>query len=171
MNAKVKTYLTIPVLFIIVALVWSIVGNSLLKNSEIVREGSNSPLINKLTTNLFVKDVNTSIDFYTELLNFEVEMTVPDSGKLDFAIIRNGEIELMLQSYDGIKSALPNRIPDELTPSFLLFFEVSDLDSIYNKTKSAVLIKDKHQTFYGTNEFSIADPDDYIIGFSQFIEN
>jgi uncharacterized glyoxalase superfamily protein PhnB len=170
MNAKVKTYLTIPLLFLIVALVWSIVGNSLFEKPTKVKDGGNAQLINKMTTNLIVKNVNKSIEFYTNLIGFEVEMTLPDTGNLEFAILKCGEIELMLQSYEGIKSELPDLIPDKLLPSFLLYFEVSDLDSIYARTKSAEMIKDKHQTFYGTMEYSVKDPDGYIIGFSQRIE-
>lgn len=170
MNAKVKTYLTIPLLFIVIALLWSIVGNSLLNREDKIDPMNNKPLISKMTTNIISKDVNRSINFYTASIGFEVVMSIPDSGKLDFAILKYDEIELMVQSYDGIKSELPDLIPDKLSPSFLLYFEVSDLDSIYARTKSAVMIKDKHQTFYGTMEYSIKDPDGYLIGFSQRIE-
>jgi uncharacterized glyoxalase superfamily protein PhnB len=97
-------------------------------------------------------------------------MSIPDSGKLDFAILKYGEIELMVQSYDGIKSELPDIIPNELSPSFLLYFEVSDLHAIYERTRSAKIIKDIHQTFYGTTEYSVMDPDGYIIGIAQRIE-
>ncbi len=170
MNSKVKTYLTIPLLFIAVALLWSIVGNSLLNREDKIDPMNNKPLISKMTTNIITKDVNRSINFYTASIGFEVVMSIPDSGKLDFAILKYDEIELMVQSYDGIKSELPDIIPNELSPSFLLYFEVSDLHSIYERTRSAEIIKDIHQTFYGTTEFSVMDPDGYIIGFAQRIE-
>ena len=170
MNSKIKTYLTIPLLFIAVALLWSIVGNSLLNRDEKMDQMSNTPLISKMTTNIITKDVNRSIDFYKALIGFEVIMSIPDSGKLDFAILKYDEIELMLQSYEIIKSELPDIIPNELSPSFLLYFEVNDLNAIYERIRSAIMIKDKHQTFYGTTEFSVIDPDGYIIGFAQRID-
>ena len=43
--------------------------------------------LNSLTPNLMVNDVEETIEYYTDILGFTLLMTVPETGKLDWAMV------------------------------------------------------------------------------------
>jgi catechol-2,3-dioxygenase len=45
-----------------------------------------------LTSNLMVNDVNKIVEYYKEILGFNVIQTVPETGSYVFAIINSGKI-------------------------------------------------------------------------------
>ncbi|MFQ5630809.1 MAG: VOC family protein [bacterium] len=51
-----------------------------------------------LTPILICKDVQSSIKFYCDILGFEVEDRMDDVGKTGWAMLKNGEVQLMLGS-------------------------------------------------------------------------
>ncbi len=52
-------------------------------------------MLNKLTTNLMVEDVAKAMDFYKNILGFELVMAIPEEESADFAIMKHGEVEVM----------------------------------------------------------------------------
>ena len=61
----------------------------------------------KVTANLMVEDVNRTIDFCQKVLGFEVVMAVPETGRLDWVLLKNGGVELMFQSRESLAAELP----------------------------------------------------------------
>jgi uncharacterized glyoxalase superfamily protein PhnB len=125
-------------------------------------------MLKSLTPNLMVPDVNQSLNFYTNLLGFEVLQSVPDSGILQWAFIQSGDVRLMLQKETSIKEEYPELEKHTGGGALTFYIQVEGLEGWYEKLKDKVnVIKPLHKTFYGANEFSITDPDGFILTFSE----
>jgi catechol 2,3-dioxygenase-like lactoylglutathione lyase family enzyme len=74
--------------------------------------------LKSLTPNLMVPDVNQAIDFYREYLGFELNMSVPETGPFDWASIKAGDVEIMLQAEASLTvKSLPWRASRSVVPS------------------------------------------------------
>jgi uncharacterized glyoxalase superfamily protein PhnB len=124
-------------------------------------------MISKVTPNLMVPDVDEATKFY-ELLGFQRVVRVPDEGVADFAILVNGGVELMLQSRDNLASDLPTVSKEPYGGGCVLYMEVEDVQAVHDKIAgSAKVVVDLRDTFYGSREFYILDPNGYTVGFAQ----
>ncbi|MGA1939287.1 VOC family protein [Arcobacter sp. YIC-310] len=130
-----------------------------------------------LSPNLAVKDIKESVAYYQNNFGFEIEMLV-DSLQEDFnpvikedkeyiwALIKKGDVSLMLQEKNSIKEDIGNFFND-ITASITLYIEVDDVESLYEKVKENVdILKPVYETWYGQKEFYIKDINGYILGFS-----
>lgn len=122
----------------------------------------------KLTPNLLVNDVNKTIEFYKNVLGFELVVTAPESGQFDWAMMKCGGVELMFQSKASAVKDLPEFGNQPIGGSLLLYIDVADVVSLCDKVKAKAKIKkDLHETFYGTKEFAMYDEDGYLLVFAQ----
>jgi uncharacterized glyoxalase superfamily protein PhnB len=120
-----------------------------------------------LSPNLLVADVEQSIAFY-EILGFEKVIQMPDQGKPQWAMIREGEATLMLQEKKSAELDLPFRYTNGQNAGALLYFDVDDVEEIRSRLDGkALVVKEIHSTFYGTNEFMVADPDHFLLIFAE----
>lgn len=125
--------------------------------------------INKMTLNLMVPDVEEAIKFYRDALDFNVTLTVPESGTKNFAILETGGIELMLQSKESLATDIPVVGSKDLGASVVCYMDVEDIRGLYNKLKKmkVKIVKPIGPTFYGMTEFYIEDPHGYVLGFAE----
>lgn len=132
----------------------------------------------KLTPNIMVKDVNKSIDYYNENLEFEFVMGVDESNNvkkgeysgsvLTWAMIKKDSIEIMLQREDSLIEEIPEFKDMKIGGTFTLFINTREVKSLYKKIKDKVeILKEMHKTFYGADEFVMKDLNGYIIYFSE----
>src|SRR5688572_30916007 len=63
----------------------------------------NRTMINKSTPILHVKAVEPSVKFWNERFAFKTTIQVPEGNHVGFAAIDNGSVELMYQTYEGMK--------------------------------------------------------------------
>ena len=49
--------------------------------------------LKKMTPNLMVEDVNSTLAFYKDVLNFELLATVPETGQFNWAMMRRDNVE------------------------------------------------------------------------------
>lgn len=137
-------------------------------------------MLKKLWSNMMVADVNKTIGFYTDLLGFQHVMSVPmgseevlfqyDSSKdLVYALIKNGDIELMLQEQASLRDNVPAFGGDKtIRSSAVLYFEVDDVATLATKLKKTCeVVRDLHNTFYGMREIYVKDLNGYVLGFAQ----
>jgi len=130
-----------------------------------------------LSPNLAVKDIKESVAYYQNNFGFEIEMLV-DSLQEDFnpvvkedkeyiwALIKKGDVSLMLQEKNSMKEDIGNFFND-ISASITLYIEVDDVESLYEKVKENVeILKPVYETWYGQKEFYIKDINGYILGFS-----
>jgi uncharacterized glyoxalase superfamily protein PhnB len=128
-------------------------------------------MIKSMTPNLMVQDVNKSIDFYRNVLGFEVIATVPDSGKFDWAWMKHGTVELMVQTMPSLVQDLPEFKGKSIGATQTLYTKVENVKRLFEQIKGrAHVVLGLKTTFYGMEEFSIKDPDGYLITFASEVE-
>lgn len=139
------------------------------KTNEVNKTETHS--IKRITPNLMVSDVNQTADFYRKIMGFDLVTAVPDTGSYNFAILSKDGVEIMLQKQENLVSELPSFNNREIGGTFTLFIEVNDILAIYEKASTqAEIVKELHQTFYGTKEFTMKDNNGYILTFSELLK-
>lgn len=125
-------------------------------------------VINKSTPILHVKAVEPSLKFWNERFGFKTTIQVPEGDHIGFAAIDNGSVELMYQTYEGMKSDDNNPLAKavEQGPSFI-FMEVPDINAVMNALKGAEVVQGLHETFYGAKEVVAKEPGGHFVIFSQ----
>src|SRR5262245_17807216 len=98
-------------------------------------------MINRSTPIFHVKSVEPSIKFWTERLGFKVTIEVPEGDHIGFAALENGSVELMYQTYQGMKTDPANPLTNEVEkgPSFI-FMEVTDIKAVIDAMKGAEIV-------------------------------
>ncbi len=124
-------------------------------------------MLKTLTPNLMVEDVEATIKFYQDLLNFELTNSVPGPSGLQWASLRSGEVELMFQQRASLEEELPVFAHRPIGGSLTFYIGVDDVTSLYEKLQpGAKLAADLHTTFYGSQEFAVLDNNGYVLVFS-----
>ena len=119
-----------------------------------------------LSPNIFVKDINQTIEFY-KILGFELISTVPETSDYIWAMMKNGNVTFMFQTFSSIDGILPD-ISRNDGGSLLLYIQVNGIRNFFEKIKDKVnLINGLEKTFYGATEFSIKDNNGYVLTFAE----
>ena len=123
-----------------------------------------------LTIKLPVDDMQASINFYKDICGLEPVSFYPDRQNAELVILAKGDAELMLQKTDGFIEEFPEYKDKTSGGTFSLYFEVKDIIMMYENAISKIrILKELHQTPYGTREFTIKDNNGYIITFAESI--
>ena len=130
-----------------------------------------------ITLNLAVNDIASTIKYYQENFDFELQMLVDESKTIFdteikkelnyiWAMIHKDNISIMLQSVESLKEDV-GVFFDKIGASLTLYIDVENVDELYLKIKDKVNIyKEITTTWYGQREFYIKDINGYILGFS-----
>jgi uncharacterized glyoxalase superfamily protein PhnB len=123
--------------------------------------------VTKMTPNLYTDDVAACVKFWVERMHFEKTVEVPEEGgKLAFAALHKGNIELMYGSYRSLEKELFAGAFQKGTG--FLFIEVDDVDAALAAMQGAPMVAPLHKTFYGATEFTVSDPAGHLITFAHF---
>lgn len=110
--------------------------------------------------------MDKALDFYQKL-GFDIQMSVPETKPFHWSMISNGELTLMLQAWESLGDQLPEVQVNE-KHSLLFYIQVQGLMELFDQFKDSVfLLKGLEKTFYGATEFSLMDPDGYILTFAE----
>jgi uncharacterized glyoxalase superfamily protein PhnB len=125
-------------------------------------------MINKSTPILHVEKVEPSLKFWTERFGFEATIQVPEDDHIGFVAIEKGPIELMFQTYQGMRAAGDSLLASaaEQGPSFI-FMEVPDINAVIEALNGFDLVQDLHDTAYGAKEIVVKEPGGHFVIFSQ----
>ena len=125
--------------------------------------------LNSLTPNLMVNDVEETIEYYTDLLGFTVLMTVPETGKLDWAMLKRNDVIMMFQSKKSLSSELPRLAGEKPGGGLNFYIKVDRITELHEElfNNEVEIISDLDSTFYNTIEFSIVDVNGYVLTFSE----
>lgn len=130
-----------------------------------------------ITLNLAVNDIASTIKYYQENFDFELQMLVDESKTIFdteikkelnyiWAMIHKDNISIMLQSVESLKEDV-GVFFDKIGASLTLYIDVENVDELYLKIKDKVSIyKEIDTTWYGQREFYIKDINGYILGFT-----
>ncbi len=121
-----------------------------------------------ITTNIMVKSVGDTLDFYINKLGFVKVLSVPIEGDIfDFAIVKKDNITIMFQEQNNLEEEYPTLKIEKIKPTFTLFITVKNVNEVYLELKDKVdIAKDLHKTFYGKDEFAIFDNNGNILTIS-----
>lgn len=125
-------------------------------------------MINRSTPILHVTSVEPCIKFWTERFGFRATIEVPEGDRIGFVALEKNGIELMYQTYSGMKADPKNPLADavEKGPSFL-FMEVPDIQDTIRALNGAEIVQGLHDTFYGSKEIVVREPGGHYVIFSQ----
>lgn len=121
-----------------------------------------------LSPNLFVKDIRATLNFY-QLLGFTLTMSVPGSnnGELDWAMVTNGKVTFMFQTFKSLGDNLPPVSREEGAP-LLFYIRTFGIRDLFENIKDKVsVILGLQKTFYGATEFSITDNNNFVLTFAE----
>jgi uncharacterized glyoxalase superfamily protein PhnB len=131
--------------------------------------GKLSASLKQLTPVLIVDAVEPCLKFWVDRLGFAVTNEVPGpDGKLIFASVQLGSIEIMYQTRASVMDEQPGAAKDLMGHSVALFITVDNLDKVEKSLAGAPVIKPRHQTFYGSTEIYVREPGGNTVGFAQF---
>jgi len=126
-----------------------------------------------MTTNLMVENVSRAAAFYQDILGFSVAVSVPGkNGGLQFAILVRDGLSLMMQERENFIEEYPVLKAEHVCPSVSLYIAVDNFDELYAQIRAVHPINtEMHTSFYGAREFAIADPDGYVLIFTEHKES
>lgn len=111
---------------------------------------------------LWVKNMDETIGFYTQILGFTL---MGRNDDWQWASIRKDEVQIMLSQNEYEK---PNGI--SFTGSF--YFNVDDVDNLWEDLKTKAKICYEIETFdWDMREFAVYDNNGYILQFGQSVDN
>ena len=131
--------------------------------------GKLSASLKQLTPVLIVESVEPCVKFWVDRLGFAVTNEVPGpDGKLIFASVQLGPVEIMYQTRASVVDERPGAAKDLMGHSVALFITVDDLDRVEKSLAGAPVVKPRHKTFYGSTEMYVREPGGNTVGFAQF---
>lgn len=125
-------------------------------------------MISKSTPILHVRAVEPGLKFWNERFGFKTTIQVPEGDHIGFAAIENGSVELMYQTYEGMKNDAGNPLAQTVDqgPSFI-FMEVPDINAVIAALQGTEIVQGLHETFYGAKEVVAKEPGGHFVIFSQ----
>ncbi len=127
------------------------------------------PALKQLTPVLIVESVEPCLKFWVDRLGFAVTNEVPGpDGKLVFASVQLGPVEIMYQTRASVVDEQPGAAKDLMGHSVALFITVENLDAVAKSLSGAPVVKPKHKTFYGSTEIYVREPGGNTVGFAEF---
>jgi hypothetical protein len=120
-----------------------------------------------LSPNIFVNDINATIQFY-KLLGFQTIASVPETGdELVWAMMMKGNVTFMFQTFESLADDLSN-VTRNNGGSLLFYIKLTGIRAFFEELKDKVtVLKGLDKTFYGATEFSILDNNNYVLTFAE----
>lgn len=125
--------------------------------------------LQSLTPNIMVADVNQTLDYYKDILGFEVIDTNSTAGQLEWGFVKKGEAGLMFQEASSLKGEYPSLASRPMGGAMTFYILVQEnIEDWFASLKGKVkVVKELNTTFYGTKEFAIEDVNGFILTFSE----
>ncbi len=123
--------------------------------------------VQALSPNLGVTNVEKTVQFYHDLLGFDLITSVPGkaAGKpLDWAFVKARTVTLMFQQEQNLKDEYKNLASHAIGGAFTIYLTISNFEEVYVKAKAmTTILIEPHKTFYGAMEFAIEDLNGYTL--------
>ena len=122
--------------------------------------------MDSIAPNIFVEDIQKTIEFY-KLLGFTIVASVPEQGDLIWVMLVYGKVTFMFQTFQSLGEELPE-VSRQNGGSLLLYIQIKEIRKFFESIKDQVkILKGLETTFYGATEFSIKDPNGYVLTFAE----
>jgi uncharacterized glyoxalase superfamily protein PhnB len=124
----------------------------------------------QIIPHLFVKNVGENVEFYKTKLGFEPVYVQTENEIVNFAILKDENVQILIGEKDILLKYVPELKDKPESNQILLYFEMTDVASYYEKIKSSVkVVRKLYDSWYKTREFWIKDCNGYLIAFYQNI--
>jgi lactoylglutathione lyase len=124
------------------------------------------------TPNLFTNDLDRSVAFYRDVLGFTLVTTVPDAPPFVFALLQRDDVTVYVNDMASASREMPD-MPGMASvvvgrSGVTLFVHMQEIAAFWDtvRSRAPVVMPLKHQ-WYGMTEFSVADPDGYVVTFAE----
>jgi catechol 2,3-dioxygenase-like lactoylglutathione lyase family enzyme len=110
----------------------------------------------------------TAVRFYRDVLGFEIVETSATGDRFDWASLRLGEAELMLNTLyeEQDRPPRPDRARTAVHGDTILYFGCPDVDAAYEQLRAQGLeVKQPQVAPYGMKQLYFSDPDGYALCF------
>jgi uncharacterized glyoxalase superfamily protein PhnB len=119
-----------------------------------------------LSPNIFVHDIQATIEFY-KILGFNLIAHVPDDAPYVWVMMMNGPVSIMFQTFESLGEDIPE-ISRTNGGSLLYYIKIKSIRNFFASIEDKVkIIKGLDKTFYGATEFSIVDNNGYVLTFAE----
>ena len=136
--------------------------------------------LRKITPSFSVKDVLESVEFYQNILGFQLDMCVPEimdgiDTELEedvpyiYAMVSRDELSFIFIREDHFQYEILNERYCEKGARILCYIDVEDIEGVYQhlSEKKVEIVKELETTWYGMREFFIKDNNGYLLCFSE----
>jgi lactoylglutathione lyase len=128
------------------------------------------PILESLTPNVIVSDVNKTVDYYSRFLGFTLIASVPEAGVYNWAMVTRDGVNLMFQSFQSLHEDMPSLKIESKGSIGTFFIKLKGIEQLHTELKDQVEIaSDMRVTFYGMKEFTIRDLNGYFLTFAEEI--
>ncbi len=124
-----------------------------------------------LTPVLSVEEIEPCLDFWVGKLGFEKIAEVPEGDKLGFVMLKNGPVEVMLQSRASVLKDVGALGQGPFAKDGVsLYIKVASLDVWLPKLAGVEVVVPERKTFYGAREIVVRAPSGVLVAFAEFSE-
>jgi len=121
---------------------------------------------------LIVNDVEATLTYYINKLNFGLVKKAPVEGKPSFAIVKRGDVRIMFEAKEPYAQRNCTDLVQEPFGKGMELYIVpkNGVDGLHEEFKalSIDIIKPIHTNEYGMRQFSIRDLNGYVLTFKQY---
>lgn len=128
------------------------------------------PILESLTPNVIVNDVNKTVEYYQRFLGFVLVAFVPEAGVYNWAMVTRDGVNLMFQSLQSLHEDMPTLQIESKGSIGTFFIKLKGIEQLHAQLKDQVEIASEMRvTFYGMKEFTIRDLNGYFLTFAEEI--
>ena len=124
-------------------------------------------MLKQLTPVLVVDEIEPCLGFWTGLGLAQVHQVPGPNGRLMFASVQKDQVEVMYQTRASVVEDHPAMAAELNGRSIVLFLTVENLDAVERAVAGAPVVKQRHKTFYGSEEIYVREPGGNTVGFAQ----
>ena len=123
------------------------------------------PTLKGIVPLLQVSSITDTINYYREVLEFEIEWQWPDASRPRWAVLRRDDVRFMFTIDLGTSTG---PFIAEKGNGMVLYVICDDIATLYEnvQARGAILVQDLIE-FGGRKQFSVADPNGYAVAFSE----
>ena len=115
----------------------------------------------KVVPEIAVSDMQRSLEFYSSLGFLKDNEGIVDDKGSQWYSLALGDAALWLIREDVLEDLDPD---EEKGNGINIYVTVDDVDAVYEKLKpEAMIVKDIETLWYGLRQFSVSDPDGYLL--------
>lgn len=132
---------------------------------------SATPTVVRLTPVLLVDHIEPCLPFWTDRLGLAKVAEVPGpDGRPQFAMLSGNGVEVMYQTWLSVAAESAAAAATPKGHSTALFVEVADINAVDAAMTGVPRVVDRHQTFYGMDEFTVREPGGALVTFAMKVE-